>query len=193
MEAHQLPKMSVEEYIHHEKEAGQKYEFHDGLICALAGGSLNHGLLIGNIYAELRNGLKRKGSNCKAITSEVKLYIKNENKFVYPDSMIVCGEIEKAEPHQEAVTNPVLIVEVLSKSTVEYDKGDKFYYYRQIPTLKEYVLIEQDRYVVEVYCKQGESDLWSISRYEGLETNIKLHSVSLEISMKDLYFDVVVL
>lgn len=187
MKAHTL---SVEEYIQHEIETGQKYEYHDGMIYALAGGSLEHVLLIGNIYSELRNGLKEKRSNCKPITNDAKLYIEKENKYVYPDSMVVCGEIKKSDETKDALTNPILIVEVLSKSTSEYDRGDKFYFYRQIPSLREYILIDQSRYVVEVFLKKEKNDLWRISRYNSLDQMINIQSLDIEISMKELYFDI---
>lgn len=190
MKAHKLSKITVEEYIQYEIETGQKYEYHDGLIYALAGGSIEHALLIGNIYSELRNGLKKKNSNCKPITNDAKLHIEKENKYVYPDSMVICGEFNRSTKTDNAVTNPILIVEVLSKSTIEYDRGDKFYFYRQIPTLQEYVLIEQNRYVVEVYYKKEKNDLWRISRYEGLDQIIKLQSIDIEINMDELYFDI---
>lgn len=190
MKVPKLPKLTVEEYMQHEIETGQKYEYHNGDIYALAGGSLEHALLVGNIYSELRNGLRAKKSNCKPITSEAKLHIERQNKYVYPDSMVICGEVERAEGNKNAVCNPVLIVEVLSESTSEYDRGDKFYFYRQIPTLQEYVLIEQNRYVVEVYSKKEKSDLWKISRYEGPEQSIILQSLDIEIKMSDLYFDI---
>lgn len=190
MKAHKLPKITVEEYIQHEIETGQKYEFHDGLIYALAGGSIEHALLIGNVYSELRSGLKKKGSNCKPITNDAKLHIEKENKFVYPDTMVICGNLNRSSKSNDAITNPILIVEVLSKSTTEYDRGDKFYFYRQIPTLQEYVLIEQSRYVVEVYYKKDKNDLWRISRYEGLNQIITLQSIDIQISMKELYFDI---
>jgi Uma2 family endonuclease len=187
---HQHPNLTVAEYIQHEIDTNQKYEYHDGKIYALAGGSINHGLLCGNIYAEIRNELKKKKSNCKAFTSEVKLNIKAKNNFVYPDTMVVCGDMETSENDKNAVSNPILVVEVLSKSTAEYDRGDKFYFYRQIPTLQEYVLIDQSRYVVEVFYKKENHDLWSILRYKGLEAIIQLQSIGLDISMKELYFDI---
>jgi len=190
MKVSQLPKFTVSEYIQHEIETGQKYEYHDGQIYALAGGTLAHALLIGNIYAELRTALRNKEANCKPITSEAKLYIKSFNKYVYPDSMVICGPIERPEENKEAVSNPILIVEVLSKTTAEYDRGDKFHFYRQIPSLQEYVLIEQDRYIVEVYSKKAKNDLWRISRYEGLNQLIKLQSLDIEISMSELYYDI---
>lgn len=190
MKTHKLSRLTVEEYIRYENETGERHEYHDGMIYALAGGSLEHALLIGNVYSELRNGLKKKGSNCKPITNDAKLYIEKENKYVYPDTMVICGDFEKSRESKDAVTNPILIVEVLSKSTSEYDRGDKFYFYRQIPSLQEYVLIEQNRYVVEVYYKKERNDLWRISRYEGLDEMISIQSLNIEIEMKELYFDI---
>lgn len=190
MKAPKFSKMTVEEYINHEIETSQKHEFHDGLIYALAGGSLEHALLIGNIYSELRNSLKQKKSDCKPIANDAKLHIEKGNKYVYPDTMVICGEIEKSKKNKDAVTNPILIVEVLSKSISEYDRGDKFHFYRQIPSLQEYILIEQNRYVVEIFYKKAKNDLWRISRYEGLEEDIKIQSLNIVVSMKELYFDV---
>ncbi len=190
MKAQHLPRLTVEEYIQHEVDTDRKYEYHDGTIYALAGGSLKHALLIGNIYSELRNGLREKGSNCQPITNDAKLHIELLNKYLYPATMVVCEAIETAIENKDAVTNPRLIVEVLSKTTSEYDRGDKFYFYRQIPSLKEYVLIDQMRYVVEVFYKQN--DLWRISRVEGLAQMVVLQSLGIEIGMKDLYFDIAI-
>lgn len=190
MKVHKLSRLTIEEYIQQEIDSGMKYEYHDGKIYAMAGGTLNHGLLCGNSYSELRNNLRNKGSNCKPITSEVKIHIKRKNSFVYPDAMVICGDIEKSEDHNNAVINPILIVEVLSKSTADYDRGDKFYLYRQLPSFREYVLIEQKKYVVDVHYKSPKSDLWRITRYEGLDQMIKLQSLDIEISMKELYFDI---
>ncbi len=190
MKAHRLPKMSVEEYIQHEIETKQRHEYHQGNIYALAGGSLEHALLIGNIYAEMREGLKKRGADCKSITNDAKLHIESESRYVYPDSMVICGDVQKSSEYPEAVTNPILVVEVLSESTSEYDRGDKFYFYRQVPTLQEYVLIAQDRYLVETFYKSPEQDLWQISRFEGIDQQILLQSIGLEIHMKDLYFDI---
>ena len=189
MKSHKTPKLTVEEYIKREHESDNKHEYHDGGIYALACGTLNHGMLCGNIFGELRSKLKEKQSNCKPYTSEIKVFIEKTNSFVYPDSMVICGDIEKSELEKNSVTNPILIVEVLSKSTSDYDRGDKFYLYRQLSSLKEYVLIEQDRYVVDVHYKSENSDLWRITRYEGKDQTLQLQSIGIEISMKDLYDD----
>ena len=188
MKVHKFPYVTVEEYIQQEIETNTKHEYHDGKIYALAGGTLNHGLLCGNVYSEIRNQLTKKSSKCITLTSEIRVYISERNSYVYPDSMVICGDIEKSENENNSVINPILIVEVLSKSTAEYDRGDKFYFYRQLPSFKEYVLIEQDRHIVDVHYKGENSDLWRITRYEGLVKIIKLQSLDIEITMQELYF-----
>ena len=190
MKAKKLPKLTLTEYIAQEQESDTKYEYHDGKIFALAGGSINHGLLCGNIYSEIRSELKKKKSKCKSFTSEIKLNIKDQNSYVYPDTMVVCGDIERSEQDEHSVVNPILIVEVLSKSTANYDRGDKFFLYKQILTLQEYVLIEQDKAQVDVFFKKPGSDLWRITRFEGLKTKIIFQSIDIEIDMSELYFDV---
>ena len=186
MNAHKLTNVTIEEYLEIEKETQTKYEYHDGSIYALAGGTLNHGIICGNIFGELRSGLK--GTTCKSINSEVKLHIRSENRFVYPDAMVICGEIQTSEKENNAVTNPKVIVEVLSKSTASYDRGDKFHMYRQIESLEEYVLIEQEKPLVEIYKRKG--DLWQITRVEGIEKEIHLTSLNLKIQLQDIYDDV---
>ena len=101
--------------------------------------------------------------------------------------MVICGEIKASSENKDSALNPILIVEVLSKSTADYDRGDKFFLYRQIPTFREYVLIEQKKHVVDVHFKSVQSDLWKITRYEGLDKVIKLQSLDIEISMENLY------
>lgn len=190
MKAHKIPKLTIQEYLNQERETDTKYEYHDGEIYALAGGTINHAMLCGNIFGEIRNGLRNNKSNCKPFTSEIKVNIDKANSFVYPDCTVVCGEIETSKNEVNSITNPVLIVEVLSKSTALYDRSDKFHLYRKLSSLKEYVLIEQNRYIVDVNFKSKKSDFWKITRYEGLEEIIHLQSLDIKISMKDLYQDV---
>ena len=187
MKAYEQSNLTLSEYLQLEQDTGQKHEYHNGEVYALAGGSLEHALLIGNCYAAIRSQLEGKG--CKPIVNDAKLHIQSQNKYVYPDVMVVCGPIEKSKDHKDALINPTVIVEVLSDSTSDYDRGDKFYFYRQIPSLKEYVLIAQDRPVVEVYFKQERSDLWRISRYEGMEGTLQLRALGIRIGMEELYFD----
>lgn len=187
MDARKLDHISLKEYQSIEIQNQTRYEFHNGSIHAMAGGTIAHGLLCGNIFAELRSTLKDNNSNCTALSSEIKLHIEAVNSFVYPDAMVICAELKASETDKNAVTNPILIVEVLSKSTANYDRGDKFYKYRQIPTLREYVLIEQEKAVVEVYSRQATSDLWRIMRVEGLAKKVVLTSIGVDIELGALY------
>ncbi len=190
MDALKKQNHTLSEYLAIEQNSQIKHEYHNGKVFAMAGGTYNHAVLCGNSYNELRNGLAKKGSQCKTFNSELKLAISNKNSYVYPDAMVICDSVAHDENDLNAVTNPVLVIEVLSKSTAEYDRNDKFHLYRQIPSLREYVLIEQDRAVVEVFFKPEGSDLWKISRYIGLDTSMLFESIALSIKMRELYFDV---
>jgi len=189
MKAHQTAILSLEEYRKLEIESDSKFEFHNGKVYALAGGTINHGLICGNVHADIKVKLEDKKSNCLPFNSDVKLFIEKTNSYVYPDTMVICGKIETSTEYEDAVTNPVLIIEVLSKATASYDRGDKFYFYRQIPTLKEYVLIEQNKHVVDVHSKGIDNDFWKITRYEGLDKTVKFQSIDLELPMERLYLN----
>ncbi len=185
MEAKKLENVTIAEYLALEKEAQEKYEYHDGYIYSMAGGTYNHGVICGNIFGEVRTGLANKNDNCRALLSEIKLHIQSENSFVYPDTMVICGEVEHSTLESNAVVNPVVVVEVLSKTTATYDRGDKFYLYRQLKSVQEYVLIEQEKPQVELY--QRQADLWKISRFKGIDTAFTLSSIMLTIQIRDLY------
>ncbi len=189
MQAEKLDKISIEEYIAIEQANDTKYEYHDGSIYAMAGGTLNHALICGNIFGEMRNSLRAKDKKCIAINSEAKLRIEVKNSYVYPGAMVVCGGIETSNRKPDAIINPTVIIEVLSKSTAAYDRGDKFYLYRQIESLQEYILIEQEKAEIEVYSKKG--DLWQITRYTGMDTKLFLSSIDVTISLSEIYENVV--
>jgi len=185
MEAKKLENVTIAEYLAFEKEAQEKYEYHDGYIYSMTGGTYHHGVICGNIFGELRTGLANKNDNCRALLNEIKLHIQSENSFVYPGTMVICGEVEHSTLESNAVVNPVVVVEVLSKTTATYDRGDKFYLYRQLKSVQEYVLIEQEKPQVELY--QRQADLWKISRFKGIDTAFTLSSIMLTIQMRDLY------
>ncbi len=187
MKAYKLSGYTILDYQEREASTGLKHEYHNGNIRALAGGSLNHGLIGGNVSTSITRSLEKNDSKCFTLNSDVKLHIEKTNSYVYPDTMVICGAIEVAENDKNAVTNPILIVEVLSKSTADYDRGDKFYIYRKIPTFKEYVLVEQDKYVVDVHYRKNKGALWQIKRYSGKEEIIQLKSIDVKIKMEDLF------
>ncbi len=187
MEAPKLNNLTIKEYIKVEQETDTKYEYHNGAIFAMAGGTLNHGLICGNVFGELRNALRKKGDSCKVFNSEIKLNIKNKNCFLYPDAMVICDEIEAADFETNSITNPVVIVEVLSKSTANYDRGEKFFLYGLIESLKEYILIDQEKRRVEVFSRRG--DLWKISKYISDDKTVPISSLEIDISIEEIYRD----
>jgi len=191
MTAQRVKKITLEEYVELERSTNTKYEYHDGEVFALAGGKLNHSRLCSRILVELTNQLKSKKSNCEVFNSDTKLHTEKFNKYFYPDTMVVCGDFQHPENFEDAITNPTLIVEVLSDSTEAYDRGEKFKKYQSLPTFLEYVLISQYKPLVEVFYRESNSNIWQINYYEGLEATFKLQSLSIEITMKALYEGVV--
>jgi Uma2 family endonuclease len=185
--AHTTDYYTVEQYLELERQTGHKYEYENGEVFAMAGGTIRHSLLATNVASELRQFLKNKG--CKAYSSDLKIAI-NEEKYRYADASVICGPVESYEENSEAAKNPVLIVEVLSDSTAAYDRGEKFRKYRQIATFQEYVLIEQQFPLVEVFYK-SENDMWQYRAYESLDQMVRLSSIDAEISISEIYDGVV--
>ncbi|MEL7222404.1 MAG: Uma2 family endonuclease [Bacteroidota bacterium] len=189
MEAKKIDHLSIKEYVNIEKERDARYEYHDGKIFAMAGGTIEHGLIGGNTYGEIKFQLRNANSKCIVINNDVKLHIEASNKFLYPDVMVVCDELERSELEKNAIVNPTLIIEVLSDSTESYDRGDKFFAYKQIKTLKEYILIDQYKAQVDIYKRKG--DLWQITRVEGVENNLFISSLGIQVELKSIYEHVV--
>ena len=177
-----------EEYLALEQASETRNEFHDGAIIPIEATTKNHNTIVTNFL--LNSNIPRLRKNgCRLFHENVITEVDApKKKGVYPDIVVTCNEEDRRDAL--VVKHPVLIVEVLSKSTANYDRGDKFFLYKQISSLQEYVLIEQDKYVVEVYYQKEKTDLWSITRYSGLEEVIKLQSTNTAIKMSALYFDI---
>lgn len=190
MEAPKLNDVSLEEYISIEKEMNTRYEYHAGRIFAIAGGTIEHGLISSNLMIGLGIGLRGAGGSCRPINNDVKLHIIASNKYLYPDAMVICNDLEKSEDYEHALTNPTVTFEVLSESTEAYDRGDKFFFYKKIPSLLEYVLIEQHQPVIDVYTRK--SELWRINRVQGLDEILHLSSIGIDLPLRDIYQDVLV-
>lgn len=177
---------SVVEYLEFEETSDLKNEYEAGRIMAMSGGTLNHGIIGNNINTELNNSLRKKGINCITINGDVRIWIEKADSFVYPDAMVICGKIETYENDNNSVINPILIVEVLSKSTESYDRGDKFHKYCSLPSFKEYVLIDQKKPVIDVLYKE-DSSYWKMTTTIGIDKSITLNSINGEIELSDIY------
>lgn len=177
---------TLEEYLALEEIAEGKSEFWDGFIVNMAGGTLNHNRIANSVGRAIENELDKKGKDCSTFNSDQKVYIPNFNRGVYPDCTIICGEEILHEKSAAMVTNPNLIIEVLSESTKEYDKTDKFEGYRSLPSFQEYVLVWQTIPKVQSWYKEAEN-LWRISSAFGLDKTLHLYSINCTIKLKDIY------
>ncbi len=181
--------LSIEEYLAFEEKSEVKHEYEDGQIFAMAGGTPEHGFIAANMSSSLKNALKAKGKKCRVSGSDLKIHIEKYNSFVFPDGMVICGELEMKG--KDAIKNPMLIVEVLSESTASYDRGKKFKKYISLPSFVEYVLIEQDQPVVHAYYRKTEEGTgrkdWTMRFAYSLEERIYLESIDCEIALADIY------
>lgn len=177
-------RVSSQEYLERERNAQTKNEYRNGEIVAMAGASVRHGRIIRNLmfhmHAALRNG------PCEVFSTDLRLAVRAANLFTYPDVMIVCGEPEIAGDSPDTISNPVVLIEVLSKATETYDRGEKFAAYRTIPSLIEYVTVAQDKVHVEQYTREADEQ-WLRSESKELCDCLRLRSVGIEVRLADIY------
>jgi Uma2 family endonuclease len=150
----------------------------------MSGGSAEHHTIIGNIYGQLWN--QSKGRPCHLYGQGMRLQIAAANAGKYPDLMALCGEQQFHDGRRDLLLNPSLIVEVLSDSTEGYDRGGKFALYRRVASLREYLLVAQDRVSVELYVP-GDDGRWVLSAYEDLRLQVPLPSIGCELALAEVY------
>ncbi len=184
-----LPKLSYyspEEYLQMEREADYKSEYFQGEIFAMAGASENHSMISRRVSGSLFNHLS--GKKCTHYSADMKLHIPANTLYTYPDLMVVCGDKKFLDGEKDVIMNPVVIIEILSKSTEAYDRGEKFALYRSIPSLREYVLISSTSIRAEVMRKESDLGLWFLaSEADTLEGSIQIKNIELELSLSDIY------
>ncbi|NCR51891.1 MAG: Uma2 family endonuclease [Microcystis aeruginosa L211-07] len=181
-----------EEYLTLEEKATDKHEYRDGEIVLMPGGTTNHNQIAGNFYK--RFPLNIQNQNYCVYINDVRLWIPQYRLYTYPDVMVIKGKPLYEGNSKTNVTNPLIIVEVLSQSTRDYDllrsavgvRTDKFEFYRSIPEFQEYILIDQYRFYATQYFKQGDGK-WIFNDYKGEESVLKLASDEFEISFQNLY------
>ena len=179
------PRLSFEDWLAIERAAtDQRSEYVGGEVFAKAGGTEEHNLIVLNVGAELRNQLKEKP--CRVYPSDMKVRIASDDVGTYPDVMVICGERQFFDERRDVVTNPTLIVEVLSDSSEAYDRGDKFRHYRNLPT---YLLLSQYRIQADLFLRQPDG-IWSLSSYLDPSESIPLRVVDAELSLAEVYVKV---
>ncbi|MBO1055778.1 MAG: Uma2 family endonuclease [Dolichospermum sp. JUN01] len=173
-----------EEYLELEEKAEYKSEYRDGEIIPMTGGTTNHNKIALNFAANLKFGLKKQ--NYDVYIGDVRLWIPRYRQHTYPDIMVIQGEPIYTGANTTTVMNPLLIAEVLSKSTSNYDQSDKFMYYRSIPEFKEYILINQYQYHVMQYVKTDDSK-WIFTELQSESDILTLETIDFQITLSDLY------
>lgn len=173
-----------EEYRQLEETAEFRSEYHEGEILPMSGGTINHNRITRNLVGVFGNLFQ--GKPYEVFMNDLRLWIPRHQRGVYPDVMVIEGQPLFTEGRQDEVLNPLLIVEVLSKSTKGFDREDKFRFYRSIPQFCEYVLIDQYEFLVEQFLKT-ESGQWLFQDYEGDAATVSFTSVGIEMSMSDIY------
>lgn len=180
-----LGNSTYEDYLVIEAESEVKYEFHDGHIMAMAGGTLGHAQVAANFIWATKSALMKGQNPCNIYSSDAKVHIKAANRIFYPDASVVCGTPTTSEKDANALTNPRLILEVLSESTAAFDRGAKFFHYRQLLSLQEYVIISPVEPLVDTYYRTKEG-FWDIHTYTKLDEIVALKSLDCEVTMADI-------
>ena len=182
-------KITVSEYFEIERNSLEKHEYYEGELFAMAGAKKKHNLIVSNLIAALHG--KFKDRPCVVYPSDMKVAVDRYNHYTYPDISIVCGESKFVNDSEDSLTNPNVIMEVLSDSTEKYDRGKKFQSYRNISSLKEYVLVSTENKKVEVFTKSSDGK-WVLS--ESDESGIiKLSSIECVLLLDDIYDKVEIL
>ncbi len=176
--------LTVEEYLALERESETRHEYLDGEIFAMSGASREHNLIGTNIVGALHPQLKRSG--CEQYANDMRVWIPSAGLYTYPDVVVVCDPPHFEDDECETLLNPTLIVEVLSPSTEDYDRGRKFAYYRSIPSLQVFVLVAQDRAHVEVFTRQPD-DRWLLWETDDLDGTLELPEIGATLKMADVY------
>jgi Uma2 family endonuclease len=176
-------KLTEAEYLAIERAALTKSDFFDGEMYAMAGARRNHNLIVANVVGELREQL-RKGP-CEVYPSDMRVRVGKTGLYTYPDAVVVCGQPEFLDDTEDTLLNPTLLVEVLSDSTTTYDRGFKSSRYRELPSLKEYVLIEQNQPLVEVY--QRSRGKWALDDARTLSSSVALASIACTLRLAAVY------
>jgi Uma2 family endonuclease len=180
-------RFTVAEYLALEADSLEKHEFYQGEIFAMAGATIRHNEISGNIFAGLHARLR--GTNCRPYGSDLRIRVKKPNLFTYSDTLVICGKIEHAEESQHSVTNPRVVFEVLSKSTENYDRGQKWEFYQQLDSLREYVIVSQEEAKVTRYLRE-EGGPWRYLLISGQDQILALESLDCELPLAEIYENV---
>lgn len=176
---------TVEEYLAYEQETDSRYEYIDGEIVAMSGGTDKHSLIIANTNGSLWQPLRN--SSCRVYSSDMRIKVSN-SKYLYPDLTVVCGQAEFDEDNHTTLTNPTLVIEVTSPSSESYDKGIKAEFYRSVSSVQAYLVIDQHQINAQLYLRQVDS--WLLKQFDEIKQTIPLLFLNYNLPLSDVYFDI---
>ncbi len=179
-------RISIADYLAMERRSETKHEYFAGQIFAMAGASYVHITITSNCSRELGNALRE--TNCNVLSNDLRVRTLNE-LYTYPDVVVVCGKPEFDDEQRDTLNNPLVIIEVLSRSTEGYDRGQKFLHYRSIPSLREYVLVSQRQMLVEHFARQANGQ-WVLTTFTGPEETVVFPTLGVSIPIASLYLKV---
>jgi Uma2 family endonuclease len=177
---------SESDYLAYEAQSPVRHEYIAGEIFAMTGASIRHNVIAGNLFAELRTHLK--GTPCRALIEGVKLRLRKEQSYFYPDVMVTCEDrLQELDSQRQIVEAPLVVIEILSPTTEATDRREKLRAYRTLPSLKEYLLVSQEQAQVEIYRRRGDIG-WDIITYEPGDT-VEIASLEIKLGMAEIYFE----
>jgi len=176
-------KYTPAEYLALEEKAQTRSEYWNGEIVAMAGGNINHQQIVSNLIVEITNKVKGR---CRVFPSEMKVWVKKRDKFFYPDLTVICGQPSFYKNRRDTIDNPRLIIEVLSKSTTSFDRAEKFLSYQTLESLEEYVLVSQEKAIIEQHIKREDGN-WIYQATIGVESSVTFPSVETTLTLKGIY------
>jgi Uma2 family endonuclease len=179
-------KYTIEEYLESEARSPFKREYYQGEVFAMAGAGMPHNLIFTNLFRDISVFLR--GKSCRPFNGDLRIHIPSNTLFTYPDITIMCGEPVTLNNDDNNLLNPATIIEILSPSTRNYDRGNKFNLYKAIPTLKEYILVDSESVAIEAWYID-QANQWVLHEYKNREEALQLRSIGLALSLMDIYED----
>jgi Uma2 family endonuclease len=177
-------KLSVEEYLRFERESLEKHEFYRNEVFAMAGAGPRHNKIFSSLFIAL--GIKLKGNRCQPYGSDLRIHIPGNTLFTYPDISIFCGEFIVSYEDPDSVVQPTVLFEILSPSTKVYDRGGKFKLYRDIPALKEFILVDSESINIEAF-QINRNGHWELQEYKHVSETLEIPSVQIGIPLAEIY------
>lgn len=176
--------LTPEEYLEQERKAETRSEYFQGEVFAMAGASRRHGLIVTNLIRDLSEKLRKR--DCNVYSTDLRLAVNPAGLYTYPDVLVVCGGEEVLDQHDDTLLNPTLLIEVLSESTKDYDRGQKFESYRKLSSLREYLTVAQDKIHIEQWTRQPDNG-WILREYSDAAEIIELPSIDVDLQLADIY------